>query len=48
MFGRMVCVGLGDLEKKEGRWRLLICLYPNGIIALIYEGLDLYITSDTY
>ena len=25
---------------------LLMCLYPNGIMALIYEGLGFYITSD--
>ena len=44
----VVCIGLGDLEKKEERGRLLMCLYPSGIMALIYEGLGLYITSDAY
>ena len=42
----VVCVGLRDLEKKEERGTLLMCLYPNGIMALIHEGLGLYITSD--
>ena len=27
---------------------MLMCLYPNGIMALIYEGLGLYITNDAY
>ena len=27
---------------------LLTCLYPIGIMALIYEVLGLYITSDAY
>ena len=44
----MVCISLGELVKKEERERLLMCLYRNGIMALIYEGLGLYITSDAY
>ena len=36
MYSSVVCIGLGDLEKKEERGRLLMCLYPNGIMALIY------------
>ena len=48
LYSSVVCVVLGDLEKKEERGRLLMCLYPNGIIALIYEGLGLCITGDTY
>ena len=30
------------------RYEVLMCLYPNGIMALIYEGPGLYITSDAY
>ena len=46
LYSSVVCVGLRDLEKKEERGRLLLCLYPNGNMALILEGLGLYITSD--
>ena len=46
VYSSVVCIGLGDMEKKEERRRLLMCLYPNGIMALIYEELGLYITSD--
>ena len=48
VYSSVVCIGLGDLEKKEEKERLLMCLYRNGIMALTYEGLGLYITSDTY
>ena len=48
LYSSFVCVGSGDLEKKKERGRLLMFLYPNGIMALIYEGLGLYITSDAY
>ena len=46
MYSSVVCIGLGELEKKEERGRLLMCLYPNGIMALIHEGLGLHIISD--
>ena len=48
VYSSVVCIGSGDLEKKEERGRLLMCLYPNGIMVLIYEGLGLYITSNAY
>ena len=48
LYSSAVCVGLGDLEKKEERGRLLMCLYPNGTMALIYQGLGLFIRSDPY
>ena len=48
VYSSVVCIGSGDLEKKEERGRLLMCLYPNGIMALIHKGLGLYITNDTY
>ena len=46
VYSSVVCIGSGDLEKKEERGRLF--LYPSGIMALVYEGLGLYITSDAY
>ena len=48
VYSSVVCIGLADLKKKKERGRLLMCLYPNGIMALIYKGLGLYITSNAY
>ena len=39
LYSSVVCVGLGNSEKKEEMRRLLMCLHPNGIMALIYVGL---------